>query len=283
MASSRCVVVALLFFLAEPSGADTVIPPLPGAFGPPLPLHVDPDGDYAAYCDSPDSILNFASYPDCYIDHRFDGFHVAVHRPAVRERLAADIGVMLDVVRAQITMIRLRVPVAAVATLRDTPIILTDVHELCAAGGLGCYLPDDDLVLLYTSPDDSGQTFASIFPAWPAFLFHELAHAYQNKVLGWSNRCVNLIYDLAIARGDYESVAYNHPGLDPVHHNGPGLSRAYALTNEHEFFAVFSEIYFTGSAWEPYNRAILLETDHTLAGDIRNLWERPDSCQHFSQ
>lgn len=96
----------------------------------------------------------------------------------------------------------------------------------------------------------------------PWRLLHELAHAYQDRFLGWENPRLREAYENAVKSGTYESV---------LHISGE-RTRHYALSNLHEYFAEGTEAYFFQNDFYPFVRAELKEHDPALYEFLREVW-----------
>jgi len=80
----------------------------------------------------------------------------------------------------------------------------------------------------------------------PMMVLHELTHAYHDQVLGENNKTLSNAYRKAVESGKYEKVDYRAK-------NGEKL-RAYALTDEREYFAELAEAYFGRNDYFPFDR-----------------------------
>ena len=100
--------------------------------------------------------------------------------------------------------------------------------------------------------------------AQPEMLLHELAHAWHHQVLkqSYANPVIKKAYTAAVASGKYESVGY---------YNGQN-QRAYALTNEMEYFAESTEAYFGKNDFEPFTRTDLKAFDPAAWSMVRKMW-----------
>lgn len=96
----------------------------------------------------------------------------------------------------------------------------------------------------------------------PWMLMHELAHAFQHRVLGDSYEPIETAYRLAAAAGVYAAVPYI---------NG-GKLRAYALNNSREYFAELTEAWFGKNDFFPYNRQELAEFDAVGFRLMASVW-----------
>lgn len=82
-------------------------------------------------------------------------------------------------------------------------------------------------------------------------LLHELAHAYQDRVLGIDNQAIRAAYKQAMERKLYDQVR---------DFTGRKL-KAYAATNEYEYFAELSEAYLFKNDFYPFDRIELSQHD----------------------
>ena len=98
--------------------------------------------------------------------------------------------------------------------------------------------------------------------AQPMMVLHELAHAYQHKVLGDDHEGIQKAYEQAVKQKRYESVPYVLGGL----------RRAYALTNSKEYFAETTEAYFGVNDFYPFTRDELREYDPSGFRLMEEVW-----------
>jgi hypothetical protein len=99
----------------------------------------------------------------------------------------------------------------------------------------------------------------------PWALMHEMAHAYQFRVLGEDHPAAQKAYRKAIDAGLYESVA----------HVQGGTRKAYAATNFKEYFADLTEAYFGKNDFFPFERADLKNYDPTGYQLMQEVWGQP--------
>ena len=117
------------------------------------------------------------------------------------------------------------------------------------------------------------RNFAAETRRMPNFTLHELAHAYQDRVLphGFDNAEIRAAYERAKAAGIYDRVERSF---------GDGrantFERAYALTNPMEYFAETTEAFFARNDFFPFNRAELKQHDPDMAQLLARLWAVPD-------
>lgn len=101
----------------------------------------------------------------------------------------------------------------------------------------------------------------------PLLTLHELAHAYHHQVLGLDNAEVKACWQRAVANGSYDHVS-RRDWKGKVTEN----VKAYAMTNEREFFAETTEAYFGTNDFFPYNRAELEKHDPETVKVLRKVW-----------
>ncbi len=101
----------------------------------------------------------------------------------------------------------------------------------------------------------------------PFMVMHEMAHAYHDRVLGFSYAPITQAYSNAMQNGLYDWVLY-HAG------NGVYYYReAYATTNEKEYFAELTEAYLGENDFYPFIREELEMHDPIAYDLLVNIWE----------
>ena len=103
----------------------------------------------------------------------------------------------------------------------------------------------------------------------PNFALHELAHAYHHRVLekGFENAEIIGAYKRAKADGLYERVEQRF---------GDGRAavvRAYAMTNQQEYFAECTEAFFSTNDFFPFTRNELARHDPAMFELLKKLWD----------
>lgn len=101
----------------------------------------------------------------------------------------------------------------------------------------------------------------------PGFVLHELAHAAHDRLLGYDNMEVKKAFEQAGERKLYENVAlFKHWWWHP-------RSRAYAASNEVEYFAELSVAYFDSSVmYFPFSRDDLQKHDPVGFALMKSFW-----------
>jgi len=93
-------------------------------------------------------------------------------------------------------------------------------------------------------------------------VFHELAHAYHDQVLGWDNADIKAAFSQAQEGGTYDLV---------LKYSGQ-RARAYAVADHKEYFAELSEAFFGCNDFYPFVQAELKEHDPLGYQTVRRAW-----------
>jgi hypothetical protein len=119
------------------------------------------------------------------------------------------------------------------------------------------------------NPDKAGCVEISstkLFVSWsdtqPFMILHELAHAWHNLVLGADHPGVKAAYRQAMDRKLYDKVR---------HANGKE-QKAYAATNDQEYFAELTEAYFGRNDFFPFTHDELKKHDPQGFALMRKVW-----------
>jgi hypothetical protein len=159
------------------------------------------------------------------------------------------------------------VPPAALAKVRRIRIWveLAEPHHPCMA-----YHPSADWLREHGMNPEKGRCVeianAANFLSWthqqPWMVLHELAHGYHDQVLGFDDAEVKACYRAAADAKLYDSVLY---------YDGRKV-KAYALTNEKEYFAESTESYFGTNDFYPFVRAELKQHDPRMYDLLEKVW-----------
>lgn len=104
----------------------------------------------------------------------------------------------------------------------------------------------------------------------PMFILHELSHSYHDLVIGFDNAEIKAAYEQAKASGVYDNVERWHgPGRAVTH------ERAYAMTNDREYFAECTEAFFGRNDFYPFTREDLAKSDPGMLKLLQKLWQVP--------
>jgi len=101
----------------------------------------------------------------------------------------------------------------------------------------------------------------------PNFALHELAHAYHFRVLGFDDPAIKDAFERARAAGLYDKVERHHGNGRPN-----SVGRAYAMTDEKEYFAEASEAYFSRNDFFPFTRVELAAHDPRMLRVLETAW-----------
>lgn len=209
-----------------------------------------------------------------YIPEEIAGFRVLMH-PSIAKLPNDRKGRFRTVLTFDLETITRTIPAPALAAIRTIPIAVT--HDVPASPGYNprgaCFHPSAGWLEAHglDRAREGSVEILSIddYIDWravqPAMLFHELSHAYH-WLLGFSRPDISAAYTAANDSGTlYRNVPHT---LDP----GTPTPSAYALTNEHEYFAELSEAWFLRNDLFPFIRSDLVTYDPKGAAVIEQLW-----------
>jgi hypothetical protein len=204
---------------------------------------------------------------DQYVEQHIEGWKVLVNKRLLDKEHEGLSAQTLKVLGEHLFRITRVVPAEALAKLRRIPIWVELAHPRHPCM---CYHVSADWLREHNmNPQKAGAVEianAKNFLGWtleqPWMVLHELAHGYHDQVLGFDHAEVRACYDNAVASKSYESV---------LHYDGRKV-RAYALTNEREYFAEATEAYFGANDFYPFVRAELKQHDPKLYDLLEKLW-----------
>lgn len=205
---------------------------------------------------------------DAYDEKRIEGWLVRVNKRLVSEKPElADKAI--ELLTFQLYQITRMVPAPALAKIRTVSIWLErqDPLVLCM-----CYHPDREWLASHgLNPDKthcveigSARHFLDWEKSQPWMVLHELAHAYHDLFLpdGFENADVRAAFESARDQKLYDHV---------LRGNGH-VEKAYAMTNEMEYFAECSEAFFGTNDFYPFVRAEFEEHDPKGYEVLRRAW-----------
>ncbi len=100
----------------------------------------------------------------------------------------------------------------------------------------------------------------------PNFALHELSHAYHDRVLNFEHAEIKAAFEKAKASGKYDKV-------DRKDSEGRvRQDKAYAMTNQMEYFAEGSEAFFTRNDFFPFTREELEKHDPEFFAILQHVW-----------
>lgn len=204
---------------------------------------------------------------DRYGEQRIEGWPVLVHKTLLGGEHDEQRGQAIKLLGDHLYRITRVVPDAALTRLRKIPIWVELAHPRHPCM---CYHVSPDWLRSHDmNPKKAGAVeIANVknFLSWtreqPWMVLHELAHGYHDQVLGYDHAEVRACYEQAVAAKLYDSV---------LHYDGKKV-RAYALTNDKEYFAEATEAYFGTNDFYPFVRAELKQHDPRMHDLLEKVW-----------
>jgi hypothetical protein len=214
----------------------------------------------------------FADPPN-YRTRTVEGWTVHVHDELLASQKDAT-EKALALLQPQLAEIVRVVPAAAVERMREAPMWFSP--EYPGVKPTAEFHPDKRWLVANGRPAAMEKcvefTNVRIFEAdtkrMPNFALHELAHAYHSRVLSYRNAEVKAAYERAKAAKLYDEVERSFGDGRPN-----TRERAYAMSNEFEFFAETSEAFFSRNDFFPFNRAELEKHDPETVALLTRLWK----------
>lgn len=206
-----------------------------------------------------------ATDPFTYETRQIEGWQVLVQQELLAE---ADLSEqVLAVLRVKLWEIATRLPAPVVTRLREVPIRMHLDREGCPGG---VYHPSATWLRNHGFPEDwaRGIEFGNArnFLSWswvqPAMVLHELAHAWHDQVLGFSNPHVTRVFEEVRDAGRLHRVSYVRGGEQP----------AYAANNAAEFFAEMSEAWWSTNDFFPFVRGEVMRDFPEVASLMETSW-----------
>ena len=219
--------------------------------------------------------LNFSSAAraieptSAYTTLEIDGFQVLVHREVLAH--TNEFVEAKRELKKQLDDLTNALPSKSVAALRGVRIWLE--WQAKKNGGAEFHPSRDWLVAHDYNPEKTRNVEINNtrnFIAWsrdtqPCMVIHEFAHAYHFIVLGDGCAPIREAYRHAKAGGIYDAVEYIHGGK----------KKAYAMTDEKEYFAELSEAYFGKNDFFPFTRDELKKHDPQGYEAVDRAWQSP--------
>ncbi|MEZ4829034.1 MAG: T9SS type A sorting domain-containing protein [Bacteroidia bacterium] len=208
-----------------------------------------------------------------FTNYSLHGFNVLVNDQAISQHAAATQHAVnyLDTLLLEITQFGLAPEI--MDSLLEVPIFM----EWALTTGSAWYHPDVNWLIQngYNPAKAKAVEIANItnFVNWskqnqPLMIMHELAHAYHDRVLGFSYNPILNSYNVAMNAGIYNSVPYN-----PGNGNAPFNQPAYAKTNEREYFAEITEAYLGENDYFPFDSTDLKTHDPAGYEVVKDIWK----------
>ena len=202
-----------------------------------------------------------------YSARELEGWPLRVSQVLVKEHPEATQRA-IELLAEQLQAVKRVLPAAAVKQLINVPIWFSPKYE--GFGPTGEYHPGADWLKnqgrhpkLHRCVEFTNiPIFEHEVKRMPVLVLHELAHAYHDQVLGFDNIEVNTVFEIAKNNGSYDAV---------LRGNGK-TEKAYAMSNDREYFAETSEAFFGRNDFYPFNRAELRSHDPRMAELLAKLW-----------
>ena len=103
----------------------------------------------------------------------------------------------------------------------------------------------------------------------PCFILHELAHSYHDRFLTFKQPDILAAYKKAVANKSYDKVERSR-GVAGAKNT---IERAYAMTNEKEYFAETTEAFFACNDFFPFTRDELEKHDPDMVKALQQVWK----------
>ena len=164
-------------------------------------------------------------------------------------------------------------PAPAVAKLREVPLWFSPQYP--GTNGGAEYHPDAgwlrdngrDPAMAKGVEFSNISLFAKEVERRPNFALHELAHAFHDRVLTFTQPEILAAFASAKSAGTYDRVARHHGNGRPE-----TLEKAYAMADAKEYFAEGTEAFFSRNDYFPFTRSELETHDPVLAALLGRLW-----------
>lgn len=205
-----------------------------------------------------------------YVDQEIPGWTVRMHRQLL-EKEPERSATALRLLRQQLDAIEKLVPAESVKLLRHVPMWLSPTYP--GIGPTAEYHPDAGWLRNNGRPAAMAKaiefTNVLIFEAevkrMPAFVLHELAHAFHDRVLGFDHPEIVKCFEQARDSKKYDAVE---------RYDGK-IERSYAMANHKEYFAELTESFFARNDFFPFTREQLKNFDPNMDQLLAKVWDTP--------
>ena len=200
-------------------------------------------------------------------------------RVMINERLLADNKVATDKairqLRLQLQEITRVVPASIVEELREVPLWFSPEYPRFRPTAEyhpnAAWLRDNgrDPAMAQGVEFTNVESFEADTKRMPNFTLHELAHAYHDRVLpdGFENAEIKAAYQRA-----KESKSYNNVERWSGDAVKNAKEKAYAMTDQMEYFAESTEAFFSRNDFFPFNRKELKKHDPEMFKLLGKVW-----------
>ncbi len=201
-----------------------------------------------------------------YTVRKVEGFEVLVHPDAVADK-KEDAAAMKEL-RRQLAEMERVLPAETMGRMRKVRIWM-EHRQKNSKSAAQFHVSKGWLKGNGYNPEKTGGVEISstkFFVEWagtqPNMLLHEFAHAWHNLVLGAEHAGIRSAYKQAMDRKLY----------DKVKHADGRTVKAYAATNDQEYFAELTEAYFGRNDFFPFTHAELKKHDPQGFALMRKVW-----------
>ena len=201
------------------------------------------------------------------------GWNVHI-RPELWEKLKPETDTALKILQGQLEEIIRVVPAPAVAQLQKIPLWFSP--EYPSVQGRAEYHPDGgwlrengrDPVMAKAVEFTDIRAYEVETRRMPNFPLHELAHGYHDRFLpgGFDHAEIKAAYEAARDSGKYDKVQRRNAAGEV------SLDRAYAMTNQQEYFAECTEAYFSTNDFFPFTKDELAKHDPRMVEVLGKVW-----------
>lgn len=208
-----------------------------------------------------------------YESHIIEGWRVLISQKLFetkREKTAK----ALVILKEQLVDLSRRVPPQAVHHLRKIPLWFSPVYE--DFGSRAEYHPDRSWLLEQKRNPlmAKGVEFSMVdemteeIRRMPLLTLHELAHGYHDQIFGFDDPAIKATFERARDAKIYDAVKRTR-GIPGQSHT---TEKAYAMSNQMEYFSEVTEAYFGRNDWYPFNYIELKTHDPAALPMLKKAW-----------
>lgn len=223
----------------------------------------------SSHSDSPEP----ESPPVKYLEKVFSGFTVKYPESLSQH---TDLAPALQLMEKNLTELSGFLPTTALEEMRKHPIWME--INIKPDGAAWYHTSKEWLIENGMNPDKAGCVEIcnlTNYYNWtrsnqPYMVLHELTHLYHQQVLGYDYKPLLDAYNHALESGKYDSVDY---------FNGTSYSKtkAYAMTNDTEYFSEITEAYFGKNDYYPFNYEDLRTFDPEGFALLEKVWGKREN------
>jgi hypothetical protein len=216
--------------------------------------------------ESGDSIFQLANHATFTVH----GWSIHLHDQLWRDQ-SAKTKTMLALLSVQLKQIENVVPAKALVQIKTVPIWINPAYE--GVWPTAEFHPDArwlrdngrDPAMEKSVELTNVMKFQFENTRMPMLMLHELAHAYHDLVIGFRHPKVRAAFEAAKESGRYDEVK-RFTGRKIIN------DKAYAMSNDREYFAESTEAYFGKNDFFPFTREELKKHDPGMHDLLSELW-----------